>query len=191
MTRTRTLVLAGVLSLIASAWLAAPVSAQRDSRALYFGVGIGPHVLFDCCDVHARSTFEFGWHPSGNTTGFFLAATGAFTFGRDYFMFYGGARLGGDIEVYDGRDFAVLLRPSGVAAIGVFDYDGPRDGNAMFLAQAAFDVKFALLQRFLQVWVRPVAFDFMFGRDVDPHDFDNDDDFAFAYGVVGGVDFAF
>lgn len=170
----------------------AGAQSSARSRPFYVSGGLGPAALFaheygDCCDAHFRTEGEFGWHPSGNDTGFFLAANATFTLGRHWFLFFPGVRLGGDIEVFANRDLAVLLSPSGLGGGGLFDPDGPVDSLGFFVLQAAFAAKLALLERVLQVWLRPVAIDFLFF----PSWYDNDFEFDAVYSFVGGVAFTF
>lgn len=179
-----------MLSITLAASALAPSSAQAQRRALYAGFGLGPYAFFDCggCDVHFRAQGEFGWHPSGDDTGFFLAVEAIPTFGRHFFMFIGGLRLGGDIEVHRSRDIGVLLRPSGLVGPGFYDPDGRDNARGFFVIQPAFDVRLAVADRVVQIWVRPIAFDLLFWPE-----WYSDGRFAFNAGYMFqvGVDFAF
>jgi hypothetical protein len=179
---------------LAAVLLLSPESAEAQRRRpLYFGVGVGPYVVFDqpsCCDdVLFRVQAEFGWHVSGFDDGFFLAAYTGLAFG-DFFHFAGGLRLGGDIEVYGNRDIALMLTPSGVVGGGFFDYPWPEPANDLFgffLLAPAFDFKLLLANRLLQLWVRPLGFDFMFFPDY----WRGYDRWATAYSFMAGLNFAF
>lgn len=162
--------------------------AQRD-RPLYAGFGGGPYVDFDCCALHGRVTGEFGWHFGREDTGFVMAVEAATNFGPDYFSFLGGLRLGGDIEVHGNRTFGILLRPSGLVGVGLRDF--ARDGEGIFgsfVLQPAFDIRFAVADRAIVLWLRPVAFDIHFfwadraGRDWYARG---------AYQALAGIDFQF
>lgn len=172
------------------ATLLAPLGAKAD-RSMYAGFGAGPYDYFDCCRIHGRLQGEFGLHFSGDDTGFVLAFEGSTTFGDDYFMFMGGVRLGGDIEVYGRRDFGIMLRPSGLLGLAWHDLNGPNNDWAAFVLQPAFDVRFAFADRFIALWVRPVAFDMYFYWDRYDPGHRRDWYFAAAYQFLIGVDFQF
>lgn len=183
------LLLAPLLALFVIA--AAPSHAEAQRRPLYAGFGIGGYAFWTdnlggCCDVHFRAQGEFGWHPSGDDTGFFLAGELIITGGRNYFMFMPGLRLGGDIPVHETRDLTVFLRPSGLAGGGFWDPDGPDNTFGFFVLQPAFDIRLALADHLIQLWFRPVAFDLLFfpGWYGDFH-------FAGGYNFMAGLDFAF
>lgn len=166
-----------------------PSSAEAQRRPFYAGFGLGPYAFVDCpaCRVHFRVQGEFGWHPSGDDTGFFLAVEAIPTFGDDFFMFMGGLRLGGDIEVYRNRNIGVLLRPSGLFGFGFRDWVGSPRRYGFFVLQPAFDLRLALASRVIQLWIRPVAFDFFFHPDYDARGFYFDAGYVFQV----GLDFAF
>lgn len=176
------------LSLAALAALAGPSVARAD-HSWYAGAGAGFYNDLDCCHVHGRAQGEIGWHFGGDQTGFFLELDAIGTFGPDYWMFTGGVRLGGDIEVHHDAHFTLLLRPSGLIGFGARDYDG--DGHGPFgqlTIQPAFDARFVLADGFIVIWVRPVSFDFMIWWDRGPR---NDWYPSAAYQALGGVDFQF
>jgi hypothetical protein len=167
--------------------------AQRGNRRpLYAGGGIGPAAMFitevaGCCDAHFRTEGEFGWHPSGEDSGFFLAANVTLVAGRHWFVFYPGLRLGGDIEVWHNRDVAIQLTPSGLVGGGIVDHDGPANTFGVLVFQPAFGVKALILDRLLQIWARPVAFDFV----LYPRYFGNVVEVDAIYSFMAGVFFAF
>lgn len=168
----------------------APVEAQR--RPLYAGFGIGPHAFVSdhwrgCCDANFRASGELGWHPSGDDSGFFLAGEAIFTAGDSLVMFLPGLRLGGDIEVHHRGEITVFLRPSGLFSAGFWDVSS-QGMLGVIVLQPAFDVRVALADHLLQLWVRPVSFDLMFFPD-----WYGADDFRFvaAYTPMVGLDFAF
>jgi hypothetical protein len=156
------LVAVGLLSL---------TSPARADHSLYVGGGIGPYWDFDGngygYSTHGRFLGEFGWHFSGNDTGFMMAAEAALNFGPDYFGFLGGLRLGGDIAIHEDSRFTVMLRPSGLIGLSARNWGpaGNRDWWGQFVLQPAFDVRFVLLEHQLAIWARPVAIDVMFWWD--------------------------
>lgn len=148
--------------LVALFLLAAPSAALADrDRPLYAGFGGGLFLDLDCCEVHGRVSGEFGWHFDREDTGFVMAVEAHATFGPQYWMFYGGLRLGGDIEVTGTHRWGILLRPSGLFGIGARDWDGPNNTTGLFILQPAFDIRFVFADRVIAFWVRPVSFDFM------------------------------
>lgn len=172
----------------------APSSAEAQRRPLYAGFGIGgtaywgDRYVADCCDVHFRAQGEFGWHPSGDDSGFFLAGEAIITGGRHYFTFMPGLRLGGDIPVHRTRDVTVFLRPSGMFGGGFWDHQNDGWGLVgFFVLQPAFDIRLALADHLIQLWARPVAFDLMFFPDW----YDDRFYFSAAYVFQVGLDFAF
>lgn len=172
--------------------VSAPSQAEAQRRPLYAGFGVGPFALFahdypSCCDVHFRAQGEFGWHPSGDDTGFFLAANLTVTPGRNYLIFTPGIRLGGDIAVFSRRDIAVSLRPSVLFGGGFWDLDGPNNTLGLFVVQGAFDVRIAVADHLLQFWVRPVAVDFL----LFPEWYNRDFRYHAGYTFMAGLDFAF
>ncbi len=152
-------------ALVSFATLLAPASAEAHDRPLYAGFGGGPYLDLDCCRVHGRLQGEFGIHFSRDDRGFFLAFEAVNTFGDDFFMFFGGIRLGGDIEVYGRHDYGIMLRPSGLIGFGWHDFNGRGNDWGFFVVQPAFDVRFVFAHRVLALWIRPVAFDFLFYPD--------------------------
>lgn len=184
----RTRLLAALV--LAATTLFAPSGAEAHDRPMYAGFGGGPYVYLDCCRVHGRLQGEFGIHFSPDDRGFFIAFEALPTFGDDFFMFLGGVRLGGDIEVYGRHDYGILLRPSVLVGFGWHDYHAPSNGDwGVFVVQPAFDARFVFAHRVLALWIRPVAFDFLFywdrrwsGRDWD---------FAAGYQFLIGMDFQF
>lgn len=152
-----------IVAALLAATLLAPSLAEAHDRPLYAGFGGGPHVDLDCCNVHGRLQGEFGIHFSRDDRGFFLAFEAINTFGDDFYMFLGGVRLGGDIEVYGRHDYGILLRPSVLVGFGWRDYSGPYNhwGDwGVFVVQPAFDVRFVFAHRVLALWLRPASFDF-------------------------------
>ncbi len=141
-------------------------AADRD-RPLYAGFGGGPYFDLDWGNVHGRVSGEFGWHFGREDTGFVMAVEVATNFGPDYFMFLGGLRLGGDIEVHGNHRYGIILRPSGLVGAAFRDnnYDGGRNWYGVFVVQPAFDIRFAVADRALVIWLRPVAFDIFFDWD--------------------------
>lgn len=178
-----------VLSL---ATLLTPTTASAHDRPLYAGFGGGPYFLFGCCQVHGRVQGEFGIHFSRDDTGFFLAFEAVSTFGDDrsddFFMFFGGVRLGGDIEVHGNHEYGILLRPSGLVGFGWHDRYRYNDWG-FFVVQPAFDLRFVFAHRVLALWLRPVAFDFLFfwDRPGDGRDWSLDVGY---HGMIG-MDFQF
>jgi hypothetical protein len=170
--------------------LVTPAVARAD-HSWYAGAGAGFINDFDCCRVHGRVQGEIGWHFSGNDTGFFLEADAIGTFGNDYWMFTGGVRLGGDIEVHHDAHFHLLLRPSGLLGLGARDYSG--DGRYGPIGNVtiapAFDLRFILADGLIALWVRPVSFDFMIWWDHNSPA--NGNDVSVLYQLLGGVDFQF
>lgn len=187
------MLLVGIAIAITAATPASSAEAQR--RPLYAGFGVGPFALVGhdntfygpCCDVHFRAQGEFGWHPSGTDSGFFLAANLTVTPGNDYVIFTPGLRLGGDIPVYERRDIAVFLRPSALFAGGFWDFRGPDNTLGLFVIAPAFDVRFAVADHLLQFWIRPVAIDFM----LFPEHYDRRFRWHAGYTFLAGLDFAF
>lgn len=186
----KTLVLS--LALAALAALVLPTCAGAQRRPLYAGFGIGPHAFVTdhwrgCCDANFRVSGEFGWHPSGDDSGFFLAGEAIFTAGDSFVMFLPALRLGGDIEVHSRREITVFLRPSGALGGGFWDARD-RGTLGLFFFQPAFDLRLALARHLIQLWLRPLSFDFMFFPD-----WYGTDDFRFvaAYSPMVGLDFAF
>ncbi|MDQ3031310.1 MAG: hypothetical protein M3Y87_02760 [Myxococcota bacterium] len=170
-------------------------TAEAQRRPLYAGFGVGPFALFGhdgfygpCCDVHFRAQGEFGWHPSGTDSGFFLAANLTITPGNDFFIFTPGLRLGGDIEVHSRRDVSVFLRPSVLLGAGFFDPDGPDNTLGLFVIQPAFDIRIALADHVVQLWVRPFAIDFLLFPE---HWHDRRFRWHAGYTFMAGIDFAF
>lgn len=164
---------------------------QRRSGPLFVSAGLGPYVYF-AWDTSFRLEGEFGWHPGGRDEGFFIAADFTFSVERYYAMVFGGARLGGDIEVFQNRDVAVLLTPNGLVGFGWQDFNRTtRGGEGFFILQPAFQVNVGLLDRVLWIWARPVSFDFLFfpdvwrdrGRGVDERGFWFDWGYSFLVGV--------
>lgn len=152
-----------LVAALLAATLLAPSLAEAHDRPLYAGFGGGPHIDLDCCRVHGRLQGELGIHFSRDDRGFFLAFEVINTFGDDFYMFLGGIRLGGDIEVYGRHDYGILLRPSALIGFGWRDYHGPHSGWGdwgVFVVQPAFDVRFVFAHRVLALWLRPVSFDF-------------------------------
>ncbi|AKF08571.1 hypothetical protein DB32_005720 [Sandaracinus amylolyticus] len=184
------LIVAGLL--FAAALFVAPSRAEARGP-LYAGFGLGPYVLvahdyadaFD--DAHFRTSFEFGIHFSRDDTGFFIAFEAVPTFGDWYVMFFGGMRLGGDIEVYANRDIGVIVRPSGLIGGGIWDPDGRDNDLAYLVLQPAFDLRLALADRLMHLWIRPVSFDLLFYPDW----YDGDFHFDAGYSFMAGLDFNF
>lgn len=189
--RMRNILLVSALVIGAFAVLPSGSSAQA-RRPLYFSVGAGPYAYFGCCDIHGRIEGEFGWHPSGQDQGFFLAANASLTIAgpQEYFAFFGGIRLGGDISVYDSRDIAVFLRPSGLFGAGFWDFDGPNNTYGFFVLQPAFDIKIAFGDQFFQLWFRPIGLDFYFWPEY-VHDPRRGFDWSLGYMALGGIQLAF
>jgi hypothetical protein len=182
----------GSLALAAGLALAALAAAPAPARAdhsWYVGFGGGFYNDLDCCHVHGRVQGEIGWHFGGDDTGFFLELDAIPTFGPDYWMFTGGLRLGGDIEVHRDHHFRLLLRPSGMIGFGARDFDG--DGHGPFghlVIQPAFDLRFVVADGLIAIWARPVAFDFLIWWDHNPaHDWYG----SAAYQAMAGIDFQF
>ncbi|GAB4211836.1 MAG: hypothetical protein OHK0013_33940 [Sandaracinaceae bacterium] len=160
-----TLTVATLTALALFGPIAASAEAQqRRSGPLFVSAGLGPYVLFSW-DTSFRLEGELGWHPGGRDEGFFVAADFAFSVERRYAMVFGGVRLGGDIEVFENRDVAVLLTPNGLAGFGWIDLGDFYDGEGYFILQPSFQVDVALLERVLWVWARPVSFDFLLFPD--------------------------
>jgi hypothetical protein len=155
-------------SLVALAALA-PSEVEAQRRPMYAGFGGGLYAIHETgYDIHGRLQGEFGFHFTGDDTGFFLAVEAVTTFGsrgNDFLMFFGGLRLGGDIEVYGNRSVGIMLRPSGLVGFGFHDYAGPGNTWGFFVLQPAFDVRFAVADHLLAFWIRPVAWDFLFYWD--------------------------
>lgn len=180
-----------VVSLAFALGLALPSSADAQARRpLYAGFGVGPYAYFDVDNVHFRGEGEFGWHPSGTTEGFFLAANATTSVGRNFVLFFGGIRLGGDIAVHRTRDVTIFLRPSGLFAAGFLDFDGRDNTYGGFMLQPAFDLKIALLDELLHIVLRPIAIDIFLWPD---YRFGGRRDFSasFAYSGLVGLHFAF
>ena len=176
-----------LFSLALGASFAAPSTARAD-RSWYVGFGAGFYNDFDCCRIHGRVQGEIGWHFDHDMTGFFLELDAIGTFGPDYWMFTGGLRLGGDIQVHRDRHFRLLLRPSGMIGLGARDYDGDMRGPyGQVTLQPAFDIRFVVADGLLAFWLRPLAFDFMFWWDSDPARNWG----SVAYQLLGGLDFQF
>lgn len=173
-------------TLVGLATLFTPASAEAHNRPLYAGFGGGPYLMLNCdgCRVHGRVQGEFGIHFSRNDRGFFLAFEGVNTFGDDFFTIFGGVRLGGDIEIYGRHDYGIMLRPSGLFGFGWHDSYWGSDW-AVFVLQPAFDFRFVFAHRVLALWVRPVAFDFMFFVNR------RNEDFGVGYQFLVGLDFQF
>jgi hypothetical protein len=198
MTRSKlmTLALAALAALALSGTMVAPGEAQqRRSGPLFVSAGVGPYVYY-AWDTSFRLEGEFGWHPGGQDEGFFIAADFTFSIERSYAMVFGGARLGGDIEVFRNRDVSVLLTPSGLAGFGWQDFNRTtRGGEGFFIFQPAFQVDVGLLDRVLWIWARPVSFDFLLfpdvwrdrGRGVEERGFW----FDWGYSFIAGVRFNF
>jgi hypothetical protein len=150
-----------ILVLSAIVLAPAPAEARRD-RPMYAGFAGGPSFYFDCCRVHGRVQGEIGFHFTGEDTGFFLAIEAVPTFNddNDFFMFFGGVRLGGDIELYGTRHGAVLLRPSVLFGFGALDFPGPANTHAFAVFQPALDLRFPFAERAVAFWIRPPAFEF-------------------------------
>jgi hypothetical protein len=175
---------------VAMLLLAIPSEASANRfRPVYVGFGGGLYADFDCCAIHGRVSGEFGWHFGGEDTGFVMAVEAIGTFGPNFWMFLGGLRLGGDIEVHGDRHVAIMLRPSGLFGVAGRDYDG--DGHGVFgylVLQPAFDIRFAVAERVVVFWLRPVAFDILFQWDRSPR---GDWYASAAYQAMGGIDFQF
>jgi len=189
MTRTASLSASlAVASLVLLGTLAS-TSVARADHSWYAGAGAGFYNDLDCCSIHGRVQGEIGWHFSGDMTGFFLEIDVMGTFGRHYWMFTSGVRLGGDIEVYHDAHFHLLLRPSGFIGFAVRDYDGDGWGPwGGIVIQPAFDARFVLADGLIALWLRPVAFDFLIWWDTnDRHDWYG----SAAYQLLGGIDFQF
>ena len=135
------------IAIVAAAVAAAPAPAEAQRNPLYAGFGGGPYAYFDCCAIHGRLQGEFGWHFSGDDTGFVMAVEAVTTFGPHFLMFFGGLRLGGDIEVAGRHDWGVLLRPSGLFGFGLYDREGPDNAWGYFVLQPAFDIRFVFADR--------------------------------------------
>lgn len=186
--RTLSLLVAS-LAFVSLLALAPTAQAQRD-RPLYAGFGGGAFLDFDCCAIHGRITGEFGWHFGREDTGFVMAIEAATNLGPDYFSFLGGLRLGGDIEVHGNQRFGIMLRPSGLVGVALRDYanDGREGIYGSFVVQPAFDIRFAVADRAVVFWLRPVAIDIQFywadraGRDWYARG---------AYQALAGIDFQF
>lgn len=180
----------GTLALVFGLALAAlaPTTARAD-HTMYAGFGAGPYFDVDCCAVHGRVQGEIGWHFGGDDTGFLLELDALANFGRDYWMFVGGLRLGGDIEVHRDRHFQLLVRPSGLVGLGARDYNDPPGPYGLFVLQPAFDLRFVVADGLLAFWVRPVAFDILFFWDRNDHP--RDVYVSAAYQLMGGLDFQF
>lgn len=170
------------------ATLLAPSGAEAHDRPLYAGVGGGPYLHLDCCRVHGRLQGQFGIHFSRDDTGFLIAFEAMHTFGDDFFNFFGGVRLGGDIEVYGRHDYGILLRPSALVGFGWHDFRWPGDDWWFFGIQPAFDVRFVFAHRVVALWLRPVAFDFMLFPDRGGRD---EIWLDIGYQFMIGVDFQF
>ncbi len=184
----RTRLLAALVLVLAT--LAAPAGAEAHDRPLYAGFGGGPYLYLDCCRVHGRLQGEFGIHFSPDDRGFFLAFEGITTFGDDFFLFLGGVRLGGDIEVYGRHEYGILLRPSALVGFGWHDWNGPNNDWGVFAVQPAFDVRFVFAHRVIALWLRPVAFDLLFYFD-RPDGRGHDWYFSAGYQFLIGMDFQF
>lgn len=191
-----TLALAALAALALSTTFAASAEAQqRRSGPLFVSAGVGPLVYFDY-DTAFRLEGEFGWHPGGQDEGFFLAADFTLTLDRYLAMVFGGIRLGGDIEVFQNQDVAVLLTPSGLAGFGWLDHGaraGALDngGFGFFVLQPSFQVDVALLERVLWVWARPVGFDFLMFPDTWRGDGTRGFRFDWGYSFMAGARFNF
>lgn len=185
-TGRRRLAVAGALVCLA---LLAPSGAEAHDRPLYAGFGGGPYLHLDCCRVHGRLQGEFGIHFSRDDRGFFIAFEAMPTFGDDFFMFLGGVRLGGDIEVYGRHDYGIMLRPSALVGFGWHYFYGAGNDWGVFVIQPAFDVRFVFAHRVLALWLRPVAFDLLFylNRRFSSRDWD----FGAGYQFLIGLDFQF
>jgi hypothetical protein len=177
------------LAAIVVAVLALPSRASADRfRPIYFGFGGGLHADLDCCEIHGRAQAELGWHFGGEDTGFVMAVEAIGTFGPQYWMFLGGLRLGGDIEVHGNRRFGIILRPSGLFGVGARDFDDRTGLHGFLVLQPAFDIRFAVADRAIVLWLRPVAFDIRFhwyrpgGGDWYT---------SAAYQALAGIDFQF
>lgn len=183
-------------ALSGAALLLAALAAFAPSRAeargpMYAGFGLGPHWYLDCdgCRAHFRPQFEFGIHFSRNDTGFFIAFEAVPTFGDDYIMFFGGVRLGGDIEVWGNRDIAFILRPSGLFGGGYTEFYGRPDVDwGFFVLQPAFDLRLAVADRLMHIWLRPVGFDLYF---IPERPGDHRFEFDAGYAFMAGLDFNF
>lgn len=192
--------LAVTLFLLASlVTFSAQAQQQRRQRPFFVGAGLGPaaHVASNldsfgggfargARDVRFRTEAEFGWHPSGDDTGFFLAGNFTFMTGNQWWALFPGIRLGGDIEIWSNSDMAIMLTPSGLAGGGVFAVDGL--GNAgMMVLQPAFGGKLVLADGMLQIWVRPATFDFFLYPNWYGRGFQAD----VVYSFLAGAYFAF
>lgn len=158
--------LTGLLLALAVVTLAPSIADAQTRRSgpLFASAGVGPFVYFDW-DASFRLEGQFGWHPGGHDEGFFIAADVAFSIERYYAMVYGGARFGGDIEVFQNNDLAILLTPSGLAGFGWVDHGRGFGGYGFFLLQPSFAVNVALFERVLWLWAQPVGFDLLFFPD--------------------------
>lgn len=175
---------------LASAVLVAPLPARADrDRPLYAGFGGGIFLDLDCCEVHGRVSGAFGWHFDREDTGFVMAVEAQATFGPNYWMLYGGLRLGGDIEVTGNYRWGILLRPSGLFGVGVRDFDGPDNASGVFVFSPAFDIRFVFADRVIAFWLRPVSFDFVVHWDNRPSR--GDWWWSPAYVAMAGLDFQF
>lgn len=186
--RTKNLALAAAFLVAVVAATLTPGTAHAERRRpLYAGFGIGAYVHFDHAS-HFRGSGQFGWHFSGTDTGFFMAVEAVPIGGHNFFAFHTGLRLGGDIEVYENRNIAVILRPSGFLGLGLYDWgDDGYDVWGAFVTQPAFDIRLALADHLLQLWVRPAALDIVFF----PNRYGRDWDVDVAYVVMTGLDFTF
>ncbi len=169
--------------------LAMPSAASANRfRPIYVGFGGGLYADLECCEMHGRVQGEFGWHFGGDDTGFMMAIEVSATLGPQYWMFMGGLRLGGDIEVHGDRHFGILLRPSGLFGVAARDFNGAPHPFGYLVLQPAFDIRFAVAERVVVFWLRPVAFDILFQWDrpgPDPWHA------SAAYQAMAGIDFQF
>src|SRR5690348_2671231 len=169
--------------LAAVAVLPATAHAGGRYRPMYAGFGAGPDWSLDCCSARAHISGEVGWHFDGEDRGFFLQVEANTVFATDdVFQFYGGLRLGGDIEVTGNHHAGFMLRPNALLGFGVQDAPGPNNTFGFAVIEPTCDLRFAVADRLLAFWLRPVAFTFLFYFDRA---------FAVAYAPMLGLDFQF
>ena len=191
MTKRSLRLLALAVPLYAAFALAPPTASATRDRPLYAGFGGGPFLFFSSCcfgEVHGVVTGEFGWHFNHEDTGFVMAVEAHTLLGPQYLGFFGGLRLGGDIEVHGTHEAGILLRPSGMFGVGLLDYQGPGNTFGMLVFEPAFDVRFVFADRLLAFWLRPVAFDILLQWDTPSRGAWS---VGAAYQALAGFDFQF